>query len=149
MQSLQERLASSTQVAALAVDYRAGHAFSQALQARIDEAGVPDLVLAWIHDASIALRLAAQLAAYGQPLDFFHVLGSASASPNASLAQQRMAYDAMPALSYHQLVLGFVCEGPDSRWLDHDEIVQGVRHAIQAGDACQVIGVVEPWARRP
>jgi hypothetical protein len=147
--SLRHSLPAELDVATTAVDYRSTQAFSDAVRARVDDAGVPDIVLAWIHAEHAAQALAAQLACYGRALRFFHVLGSASASPAASLLRRRMHYDALPGLSYHQIVLGFICDERGSRWLCDDEIVQGTIHAVSAGAPKHVVGVVEPWESRP
>jgi hypothetical protein len=147
--SLRHSLPETLDVATTAVDYRSEQAFSKAIQSRVEKAGVPDIVLAWIHTEHPAQALAAQLAACRQPLRFFHVLGSASASPATSLLRRRMHYDALPGLSYHQIVLGFICNERGSRWLHHEEIADGTIHAVQSGAARYVVGVVEPWDARP
>jgi hypothetical protein len=131
------------------VDYRSEHAFSDAVRRCVEDGGVPDVVLAWIHTECPARMLAAQLAAYGHPLQFFHVLGSASASPASSLSQQRLYYDSLPGFSYRQIVLGFVREERGSRWLHHNEIVDGTIEALKSDASCRIVGVVEPWEARP
>ncbi|MBM7127195.1 hypothetical protein ACFFJT_19130 [Dyella flava] len=147
--SLRQGLPDALEVATTAVDYRSQQAFSAAIRSSVKKFGVPEMVLAWVHTEAPALALAAQLAAYGQPVQFFHVLGSASASPSASLVQQRRYYDALPELAYHQIVLGFVADEQGSRWLHNDEIVNGVIDAVRENAACHVVGTVEPWHARP
>ncbi|GLQ97130.1 hypothetical protein [Dyella mobilis] len=149
LSSLRQSLPAHLDVATTAVDYRSAQAFSEAIRIRVEAAGAPDVVLAWIHAEHAAQALAAQLASYGSTLRFFHVLGSASASPAASLLRRRMHYDALPGLSYHQIVLGFICDERGSRWLCDDEIAQGTIQAVSAGAPKHVVGVVEPWEARP
>jgi hypothetical protein len=149
LSSLRCSLPDALDVVTAAVDYRSEQAFSAAVRTRIEQAGVPDVVLAWIQTEPPARALAAQLASYGQPLRFFHVLGSASASPTGSLLRRRMHYDALPGLSYHQVVLGFICNERGSRWLHHEEIAEGTIEAVQAAAVRYVVGVVEPWDARP
>jgi hypothetical protein len=133
----------------LQVDYRSEPALGDAVRRCVENAGVPDVVLAWIHTTPPARMLAAQLAGYERPLSFFHVLGSASASPASSLSQQRLYDDAFPTLSYHPIVLGFKCERDGSRWLHHEEITEGVIEAVTSNLPCYVVGTVEPWDARP
>lgn len=149
LSALRRGLPGAPNIVTTAVDYRSEQAFGDAVRSSIDHAGVPDLVLAWIHAERPAQILAAQLATYGLPLRFFHVLGSASASPAASLSRQRAFYDRLPGFSYHQIVLGFVCDERGSRWLRDDEIAHGTIDAVRSGAASHVIGVVEPWDARP
>jgi hypothetical protein len=149
LSSLRQSLPETCDVATAAVDYRSEQAFSEAVRIRVEKAGAPDIVLAWIHTEHPARALAEQLAAYGQPLRFFHVLGSASASPATSLLRRRMHYDALLGVSYHQIVLGFICNERGSRWLHHEEIADGAIHAVQSSAARYVVGVVEPWDARP
>jgi len=149
LSSLRHSLPDTLKVATAAVDYRSEQAFSEAVHGRVEQAGVPDIVLAWIHPERPAQALAAQLASYSQPLRFFHVLGSASASPATSLLRRRMHYDALQGLSYHQIVLGFICNERGSRWLHHEEIADGTIQAVQSGASRYVVGVVEPWDARP
>jgi hypothetical protein len=149
LSSLRHSLPDALDVATHAVDYRSEQAFNAAVRTRVEKVGVPDIVLAWIHTEPPASALATQLAAYGEPLRFFHVLGSASASPTGSLLRRRMHYDALPGLSYHQIVLGFICNERGSRWLHHEEIADGAIEAVQSNAARYVVGVVEPWDSRP
>jgi hypothetical protein len=146
---LRRDLPDALDVATHAVDYRSEQAFSEAVLGSVETFGVPDIVLAWMHSEAPAQALAAQLAAYAQPLSFFHVLGSASASPTASLQQQRRFYDALSGLSYHQIVLGFMVDAHGSRWLSNEEIASGVIDAVQANTICHIVGTVEPWHARP
>jgi len=60
-----------------------------------------------------------------------------------------MHYDALHGLSYHQIVLGFICNERGSRWLHHKEISDGTIQAVQSGVTRHVVGVVEPWDARP
>jgi hypothetical protein len=144
---LRRDLLDAPAVVTTTVDYRSEQAFSEAIRRSVERFGAPDVVLAWIHTEAPALALARQLTAYGQSMHFFHVLGSAS--PAASLTQQRRRYDALPELSYRQIVLGFVADEQGSRWLHNDEIANGVIDAVQKNIACYVVGTIEPWHARP
>jgi hypothetical protein len=147
--SLRRGLPAALDIATVAVDYRFSPAFSEAIRSRVEAVGVPEIVLAWMHAEPPAQALAAQLAAYGQAVRFFQVLGSASASPAVSLTQARRYYDTLPGLSYHQIVLGFIADEHGSRWLHDDEIARGAIDAMRTAAACYIVGTVEPWHARP
>jgi hypothetical protein len=137
------------QATLVAVDYQNPSAFLAAIDRAIARHGVPGVVLGWFHNSAPALALARHLAGRGQPVRFFHVLGSASASPVAGLAEQRAPYETLRGIEYHQIVLGFVVEGERSRWLTQDEISFGVIEAMAAERATWIVGTVEPWSARP
>lgn len=149
LSTFRRSLPATSDVRVVSADYRSEQAFSDAVRLSVENLGAPEVVLAWIHGARAARTLAAQLAAYEHPLQFFHVLGSSSASPASSLPQQRLSYEAFPALSYHQIVLGFKCEQHGSRWLHDEEIVEGTIAALKSNARCHIVGVVEPWDARP
>jgi hypothetical protein len=130
-------------------DYNDKQGFSCTIAEAVRLHGVPEKVLAWVHNAAPAFELAEQLCNYGKPFSFFHVLGSESASPANDLATQRSAFDCLPDVEYHQIVLGFMPEGSGSRWLKDAEISAGVVSAIEAGAPAYVVGVVHPWSARP
>ena len=109
----------------------------------------PDLVVAWIHGRMPDLRraLAAHVRASGR---FVQVLGSAHGDPSQPerLAEMRSVADGL-AVAYQAVVLGFISEGPRSRWLTNGEISQGVFDAIESGGPLSIVGQVEPWSARP
>ena len=133
----------------VAVDYQNPAEFLAAIDRAITRHGVPGVVLGWFHDSAAARALARHLSGRGQPVRFFHVLGSASADPAARLAEQREPYETLRGVQYHQIVLGFVVEGERSRGLTHDEIASGVIEALAAERATRIVGTVEPWSARP
>lgn len=130
-------------------DYYQVEAFGDAVSRTIECYGSPELVLAWFHEDEPALRLARQLADTGSPCAFFQVLGSASASPETSLAALREPYERLASIDYYQIVLGFEYENGRSRWLSNREIAEGAIRAIKARRPLSIVGVVEPWSDRP
>lgn len=133
----------------VAQDYNDREGFSRTIAEAVRLFGVPEKTLVWVHSAKPAFELSEQLSKYGRPISYFHVLGSESANPANDLATQRKAFDRLPFVAYHQVVLGFMPEGSGSRWLKDIEISAGVVSAIEAGLPSHVVGVVQPWSARP
>jgi len=135
----------SDAVEPLVCDYNDGVALAEALS--LIEA--PDLVVAWIHGRAPQSRraFAECLSAEGR---FVQVLGSAlgdTAHPER-LAEMAKAADGLP-IDYQAVVLGFVVENGQSRWLSNDEISAGVLSAIDSEKAVSIVGTVEPWSAKP
>lgn len=63
--------------------------------------------------------------------------------------ERRARFEALPNIVYHEVILGFVTEGEDSRWLTHDEISRGVLTAIDGQASRFIVGTVEPRSARP
>ena len=117
----------------------------------VDAFGPIDLVVAWIHDVApeTPLILAESLAEASRQVQYFHVLGSAVANPNITLATEAEVFARIIGVSYHRVILGFRIESDGSRWLIDDEISSGILKAIAAGQPEYVVGVVRPWSARP
>ena len=131
----------------VAADYRDTDAFVRAVR----DAGPFDLAVVWIHSTApdAPLALARALLEGGRSVRYVHVLGSAAADPSAPDPGRRAAFDALPGLSYEEVILGFVHHGGGSRWLRDAEIAAGVLAAIDAPRPRSVVGTVTPWSARP
>lgn len=105
----------------------------------------PDLVVAWLHDDALGLRLGRLLAtrgvSAGAQCRFFQVLGSTTGDPAAAAAGIPAALSGHPALAVRQVVLG---AHPDGRWLTHAEICRGTLDAIRADRPRFRVGTVPP-----
>ena len=55
----------------------------------------------------------------------------------------------LPHIRYRQVLLGFVHEDGQSRWLTHKEICAGAIQACASDDTVTIAGQVEPWNLRP
>jgi hypothetical protein len=55
----------------------------------------------------------------------------------------------MPNCLYRSILLGFVLEADGSRWLSNKEIGEGVIKSIEEDIKDMVIGIMEPWEKRP
>ena len=130
----------------LALDWTEPEDFLHALQAHLGRTESPDLVVAWMHDDELAIRVASLAAT--QPVSrFFHVVGSASSDPslNAATLRQRPPHSIN---TYHQVILGYVRAGSGTRWLTNQEISAGLLDAIARAEPEYVVGTIQPLPSR-
>jgi NAD(P)-dependent dehydrogenase (short-subunit alcohol dehydrogenase family) len=108
-----------------------------------------DLIVVWLHTAmpEQRRRLAEQVRPGGH---FLQVLGSAHGDPARPdlLDERKRAADGL-SIMYQAVMLGFIVEGGNSRWLTEEEISDGVFAAIESGEPLSVVGTVRPWSARP
>lgn len=132
----------------LALDWNKPGEFLQAVQAHLARTELPDLVVAWMHDDELAIRLAASLAESESRCHFFHVVGSAAADPSRIAAS--LSGRVPPSnIVYHRVILGFVHADQGTRWLTNEEISAGLLGALAHAEAEHIVGTVQPWASRP
>ena len=132
----------------LSVNYEDGPALEAALEKAARQSGPIERAVCWIHATAPEAPLA--VARHVRHV-YCHLLGSAVADPSVGrLGRWRARFAGLPGLDYRIVVLGFVLK-PDggSRWLTHDEISAGAKAALDASRPVSVLGVVEPWSRRP
>jgi hypothetical protein len=84
----------------------------------------------------------------GRPCTFVHVVGSEAPDPTR-VDSDRDEISSNPGISYRRVILGFVREDGESRWLTDEEICRGVARAIADASPEQVVGVITPWEARP
>ena len=130
----------------LALDWSRPEEFLHSLRQHLVRTKRPDLVIAWIHDDELAIRVAGLVAT--QPAcRFFHVVGSARSDPSliAATLRQRLP----PSnFTYHQVILGYIRAGRDTRWLTNDEISAGLLDAIARAEPEYVVGTIQPSLSR-
>jgi len=133
------------------VDYRDSDALAFGLGEAARDLGPPALAVVWAHavapDAPIVVAKACGFG--GRRVEFFHLLGSASADPSKPHADRAAQFAAFPHLAYREVVLGFAVERGRSRWLTDEEIAAGVLRAVRDRAPRSVLGVVAPWSARP
>jgi hypothetical protein len=127
-------------------DWRDPAGFRAALDDAVAARGPFEVAVCWVHADAPEAALDAARRVRGR---FFHVLGSAAADPSRPDPGRRARFEAIPGLSYHEVILGFVVEGGGSRWLADGEISTGVLAAVAAARPRSVVGTVEPWTARP
>lgn len=140
---LDDALPGTTPHHQLQLDWSDPDAFIDAIHAHVVASEPPDLVLAWIHDDRVALRLAIELARGGRPFRFFHVIGSAAQHP-VRVAQRLLdGFDPPANLEYRQVVLGSHRTDRGRRWLSDHEISHGVLEAIGGAQVLIVVGSLD------
>ena len=139
-----QRLHSSKIVAFESVDYYDESKFTDAVKTIIRSSGKLTHVLCWMHsDALPSLKILLELAA-GSVL--WHVKGSSSYNPPKTDDVSSVMKD---SVDYREIILGFKIENGISRWLTNEEISSGVINALQSDNKRKVIGLTEPWNRKP
>lgn len=146
MEKLIEQASSKKMVTPLLVDYTNGTKLRDKIRETIQKNGDVDIVVAWIHStANISLSvIAKEVSNHKNKWELFHVLGSSS-----NLEKLKRKVPVPTNCLYNQVQLGFVIEGVHSRWLTHQEISNGVIETIKKRKQIHIIGVIEPWEKRP
>ncbi len=129
----------------LRLDWSDTDGFLDAIDGHVSGTEHPDLVLAWIHDDGVALRLALRLARRATPIRFIHVIGSASQDPVRVAERVLDGFHPPAHLAYRQVVIGSQRTGHGRRWLTDDEISQGVLEASGTDQATFVVGTVDGY----
>lgn len=119
-------------------DYTDADSLEAAIRQSIDQFGPIAALISWIH--STAPDAAEQAHRIALPDRHLRILGSASAKRPAPGPSEA---------GCERITLGFALDGPASRWLSHAEICEGVLHALDHPRPATIVGVVEPWERRP
>lgn len=148
---LHELQKSNSKINPIRVDYTNSVAFIESIEESANAHGAIALVVSWIHETApdAPLLLARRLNEHGESVDYYHVLGSAYARPDAGASQLRAAFEAFPNIEYHQVILGFILEGASSRWLSNEEISSGVNRSIESRLPFATVGTTEAWRMRP
>ena len=135
----------------LPLDYGDHDGLVAGLRAAVASRGPFALVVAWIHDSApqAPVTVARVVAEGGTPVRYVHVLGSAADDPSGPDPQRRAAFEAIEGIAYEEVILGFVRDGEDSRWLTNAEIASGVLAAIDTPAPRSIVGTTRPWSARP
>lgn len=131
-------------VNSLILDYEDDDEVRDQIRKAIEQYGPISLVVSWIHShASDALTIIDEEVSKTAPLwRLFHIQGS---SHSRELNRVPIGLNCL----YRSIILGFVLEGSHSRWLTHKEICEGVIASIKQDTEDAVVGVLEPWDKRP
>lgn len=132
------------------VDYQDIAALAIGIRAGVMAHGPISLAACYIQSsAPIApIVIADVLASPASPCRYIHIVGSA-APDEQRIDSNRDELCMMPGILYRRVILGFVIEGGQSRWLTDDEICRGVLRAADDTSTEQVVGVLSPWDRHP
>ena len=136
----------------LALDYRDTTALQTQLKHAIQQFGPITLAVCWIHAvAPEAPFVVAETVGNGNSIcRYIDVVGSAGADPSQAALERIARIQHVPMIAYQRVILGFVQEQGNSRWLTNMEISQGVLHAVEHADQEKyIVGTVHPWSARP
>ncbi len=133
----------------LILDYTDDEKLTTEIEQSIERYGDISLVVSWIHSnapngGSIIARI---LNSKNKDFRYFNILGSSSADPSKDVIAPE--YSKLSHIKYRDIILGFKIENDVSRWLMDEEISEGVLKAVNEDNAHSIIGVVEPWEKRP
>lgn len=126
------------------LDYHRTTELKTAMEEMVAETGPIDLVVSWIHSsAPLALETILDVLSRQQkPWRLFQVCGSrAWKNPPQEIAREHVVF--------RRVILGFILEEESARWLYNHEIAQGVIDAIRSDQPLSIVGLVEPWEKRP
>lgn len=123
--------------------------FFTAISQHVMSVGIPKLVVAWVHDETLAMRLAELFAPHRACTDFFHVRSSQAGAPGGIPKPSRIPKATSDGMQYREIILGFQLESRGARWLTHSEISRGVVHAIDNLERMSIVGTLQPWSSRP
>lgn len=128
----------------LPCDYRNRADFLDTVDLARADHGPVDCALVWMHGptgSNGSIDLARHLASPSHTTDFYHVLGSGSIPDlRRSLDVDRLHFDRIDTLRYHQIVLGYVEEEGGRRWLRDEEIADGVVEGMLSAARLSVVG---------
>lgn len=135
----------------LMLDYNNYKELTDAIMESSERLGEFDLVISWIHStAPLAPMLAAKVInETSKQCRFFEVLGSSNSNPESDSKGRDRKFNIFPNVEYHKVILGFVTDGKNSRWLTNKEISGGVMYAVEEDLKEFTVGVVTPWSLRP
>lgn len=133
------------------VDYTDYEQLKRKLQNAISIYGPIETAVCWIHStAPEAPHIIAEILNSSiVSVRFFHVLGCEYADPSIVNEDYEQTLNLFKNISYRKIILGFVIEDDNSRWLTNTEIANGVIDAIKKDADLFVIGRTEPVDKRP
>jgi NAD(P)-dependent dehydrogenase (short-subunit alcohol dehydrogenase family) len=144
LQRLQASSAHPDAFSLLDLDYHETEQLRQRIAKLLTERERIDLVVTWIHTTAPEAMpiLIQELSRQESEWRLYHVNGSRAWKKPPQVPT-------IPNGTYNSIILGFVLEQDGARWLTNQEISQGVIRAIQSEEPLSIIGVVEPWEKRP
>ncbi len=133
------------------VDYSDYSLLEEKLKSSIDNYGEIETAVCWIHSTApdAPYIIADVLNNQNISCKYFHLLGSASADPYNGNKNIDKTFERFVNITYRKIILGFIVENSNSRWLTDVEIGNGVIDAINSEKDTFIIGQVEPWEMKP
>jgi hypothetical protein len=132
----------------LAQDYNETDKALEKVQRTVHQIGTLDLALLWIHKTGQSFReqlISCFLKNYKESV-IYNLIGSSSVNPlelaDTHLLQKYPAH-------YREIYLGYKRENKKVRWLHDQEISEGVIAAMNNDLQINIIGEINPWAKKP
>lgn len=138
-------------ISVLRVDYNNYMELTQTLTKSIRDSGAISLAISWVHStAPLAAILAAKIInETSAGCDFYELLGSIYADPNAKNINREEGFKEFRNISYRKIILGYVPDSGGSRWLSNAEISSGFISAVHNNLPEKIVGAIEPWDKKP
>ncbi|HMS65854.1 MAG TPA: short-chain dehydrogenase [Ignavibacteria bacterium] len=133
------------------VDYSESEQLRSKLTNALNIYGPIETAVCWIHSTApeAVHEIAEILNDSNIPVKFYHILGSESSNPAIVSEDFKQTLYKFKNISYKKIILGFVVEDENSRWLTNTEISNGVIDALKKDDEMFIVGKVEPSELRP
>lgn len=133
------------------VDYSDYNQLEEKINSAIDNYGKIETAVSWIHSTApeAPYIIADVLNNQNVKTKFFHVLGYEYASPDEKSVDIKYSFERFVNLIYKKIILGFVIEDDNSRWLTDTEISNGVIDGVINEKDTFIVGTVEPWEKHP
>ena len=125
-------------------DYCDTDKFIAAVNRNIEQHGIYDIIISWIHSSATnsLLQLIDLISKYNSNTVFYHIKSSQSLDSAKS-------YDFNSKLVYREIFLGFKIDNNLSRWLTDSEISEGTIEAVRSNKSKFIVGQIEPKELRP
>ncbi len=109
------------------------------------------MCICWIHSTvpDAPYIIAETVNSYGLKFKYFHILDSDYANPFKENKNIEKDFEKYKNIIYKKIILGYVIENNNSRWLTNIEISNGIIDAVTYENDVYIVGSVEPWERRP
>ncbi|MDB1088061.1 hypothetical protein PJ985_10840 [Streptomyces sp. ACA25] len=148
LQEVTEAAGGRDRVHPMQVNYADAEALRPRLEATLAEVGPFCAAVLWVrtpHRRPVYATVARCLAEEAVVVD---VLGSSTRLPRDIQPEVPEPFR-RPGVVYRQTVLGFADSPEGTRWLHHEEIVEGVLDTLDGPGASVVVGRLHPWEDRP
>lgn len=141
-QQVKEKVSDLATITSIAVDYTNLSELKLQVEKTLKDNGPISTLISWSHSLESLQTIVGILSKQQIQWELLHVKGSRKYFHDDVL-------DIPANCQAKSVYLGFVLEGDHSRWLNHGEICNGIIESLQKHTASSMIGVVEPYSKRP
>ena len=132
-------------------NYENLESFEKSIKDAVNKLGQIEVAVVWIHKTSPEAYyvVAKYVGNENKKGKYIHVLGSATADPSMPQTERKKRISLFKNFKYQEVILGFIIENKQSRWLKKEEISNGVLEALRKGVKQHIVGTVVPWSAKP